>query len=80
MVAVDTSALIAIVLNETAAEACGACLQGETDGRISAGSMAEALIVAGRRSLAARIERLVDGLGFTVVPVTPAAARRVAAA
>ena len=33
-----------------------------------------------RRSLAVQIERLVDGLGFTVVPVTPAAARRVAAA
>ncbi len=47
---------------------------------ISAGTVAEALIVARRRGVGAGMARLLDGLGFEVVAVTPAAARRAAAA
>lgn len=80
MIAVDTSALMAIVLREEAAEACKAALEAETELVISAGTVAEALIVAGRRNVAEEMDRLIDGLGFDVVPVTAAASRRIAAA
>jgi ribonuclease VapC len=78
MIAVDTSALMAIVLNEPAAEACIAALEVEQDILISAGTVAEALIVAARRNVGAEVESILDGIGFEVVAVTPAAARRIA--
>lgn len=80
MIAVDTSALMAILLGEPAAEACAAALESEDALLISAGTVAEALIVAGRRNVASEMERLIDGLGFEVVAVTAASARRIAAA
>jgi uncharacterized protein with PIN domain len=46
MIAVDTSALMAIVLDEVEAGACIAALQAEHEILISAGTIAEALIVA----------------------------------
>lgn len=78
MIAVDTSALMAILLDESGADACVAALAAETEVVISAGTVAEALIVAGRRGVRAELERMMDGLGFTVAEVSPAAARRVA--
>lgn len=78
MIAVDTSALMAIVLNEPEAAACAAILEAEDDLLISAGTMAEAMIVATRRNVGAEMERLLEGLGFEVVGVTSAAARRIA--
>ena len=78
MIAVDTSALMAVVLDEPEAEACIAALEAEAEILISAGTVAEALIVAARRNLADEMARLVDGLGFSIVDVTPASARRIA--
>jgi ribonuclease VapC len=78
MIAVDTSALMAIVLNEPAAAACIAALEAEDEVLISAGTVAEALIVSDRRNVRAEMTSLIDGLGFQIVTVTPAAARRVA--
>jgi|ERR1700693_1155783 ribonuclease VapC len=80
MIAVDTSALMAIVLNETDAEACIAALEAEDNILISAGTMAEALIVSARRNVGTEMARIIDGLGFEAVAVTPAAARRIAQA
>lgn len=80
MIAVDTSALMAIVLNEKRADACIAALEAEEDILISAGTVAEALIVAARRNVGDEVTRLIDGLGFEVVTVTPASARRIAQA
>jgi len=80
MIAVDTSALMAIVLNEPDADALIAALEAEDDLLISAGTVAEALIVAARRNLGEEMERLIDGLGFEIVTVTPASARRIAEA
>ncbi len=80
MIAVDTSALMAIVLNEPEADACVAALAGGGRLLISAGTVAEALIVARRRNVGEEMERLVDGLGFEVVSLTPASARRIAQA
>jgi ribonuclease VapC len=80
MIAVDTSALMAIVLGEPEADACIAALEGEGEILISAGTVAEALIVSARRNVGEELASLIDGLGFEVVPVTPASARRIAQA
>lgn len=80
MIAVDTSALMAILLNEPLADDCDAALKADEQVLISAGTLTEALIVAGGRGLRDEMENLVDGLGFEVVPVTAASARRAAAA
>ena len=42
--------------------------------------MAEALIVAARRNVGEEMTRMIDGLGFEIVSITPASARRIAAA
>jgi ribonuclease VapC len=80
MIAVDTSALMAIVLNEAKANACISALETEDEILISAGTIAEALIVAARRNVSEEMVNLIDGLGFNAVPVTTAAARRIALA
>ena len=80
MIAVDTSALMAIVLDDTEANACIAALEKEDNVLISAGTIAEALIVAARRNVGEEIASLIDGLGFNAVVVTPASARRIASA
>ena len=78
MMVVDTSALVAIILDEPEADACMARLEAASSVAISAGTLAEALIVADRRNVRDEMERLVSGLGLDIVAVTPAAARRVA--
>jgi ribonuclease VapC len=80
MIAVDTSALMAIALNEEQADACIAALEAEDNILISAGTVAEALIVAARRNVGEEVASLIDGLGFDIVAVTPASARRIAIA
>lgn len=80
MIAVDTSALMAIVLKEPEADACKAALAAEDEILISAGTVAEALIVSARRSVDREVGRIIDRLGFEVVAVTPASARRIAEA
>jgi ribonuclease VapC len=64
MIAVDTSALMAIVLGEKEADACTKVLETETEVVISAGTLTEALIVAARRNVVEEVRRLIDGLGF----------------
>ena len=78
MIAVDTSALMAILLHEPEATACAQALSTNERILISAGTVAEALIVAERRGLGVEMAQLVDGLGLEIVSVSPATARRVA--
>ena len=80
MIVVDTSALMAVVLNEPEADACIAAMETEDALLISAGTVAEVLIVANRRHVGKTMAELIDGLGFEVVSVTAAAARRIARA
>jgi ribonuclease VapC len=80
VIAVDTSALMAILLDEPRAEDCMAVIEAADKLLISAGTMAEALIVAGRRNLGEDMAELIDGLDFEIVPLTAASARRIAAA
>ena len=71
---------MAIVRGEPQADACIAALDAEDEILISAGTLAEALIVSARRNLGAEMARLIDGLGCEIVAITPAAARRIAEA
>jgi ribonuclease VapC len=80
MMAVDTSALMAVALHDAEADRCKAALEAEPSVLISAGTVAEALIVAARRNLVEEMNRLIDGLGFEIESVTPASARRIATA
>lgn len=80
MIVVDTSALMAILLDEPQAEACIAVLEAESDILISSGTMAEALIVSARQDVGQEMTALIDGLGLGVVDLTSASARRVAKA
>jgi ribonuclease VapC len=80
MIVVDTSALMAVVLDEPDAERCGAELENASAIAISAATVAEALIVAAMRNVGPEMQRLIDGMGFEIVPVTPSSAQRVARA
>jgi ribonuclease VapC len=80
MIAVDTSALMAILLDDPEADACIGVLENENDLLISVGTVAEALIVSARRNVGGEMARLIDGLGFEIVNVTSASARRIAQA
>lgn len=80
MIAVDTSALMAIVLNEPESDACISALESEANVLISAGTLAEVLIVADRRNISQEVASLIESLCFEVVSVTPTSARRVAQA
>ena len=78
MIAVDTSALMAMMLGEPHATACADMLASDEELVISAATVAEALIVATRRNIGEEMARLIDQLGFDIVNVTTATARRVA--
>ncbi len=80
MIAVDTSALMAVLLSEPEADACAAILEGEARVLISSGTVAEAMIVARRRNVGEEMAALIEDLAFEAVSVTPAAAYRIAAA
>jgi ribonuclease VapC len=70
MMAVDTSALMAMLLGEERGIACAAALETDEDVIVSAGTVAEALVVAARRNVSAQMRRLIEDLGLEVVPVT----------
>lgn len=80
MIVVDTSALMEIALDGPRADECGSALESSDGIAVSAGTLAEALVVAGRRGVVAEMTRLVQGFDMEVVPVTAATCRRVAAA
>ncbi|HUN41017.1 MAG TPA: type II toxin-antitoxin system VapC family toxin [Acetobacteraceae bacterium] len=78
MMVVDTSALMAIVLDEAPAEACMAALEAEDRVLMSAGTLAESLIVSRQRGVLAEVTTIVETLRFEILSVTAATARRVA--
>ena len=79
MMAVDTSALMAILLDEEQRAACAQALTSDDRIVMSAGTFAEAMIVAERRGLGVEMANLIEGIGPEVESVTLATARRVAA-
>ena len=78
MIVVDTSAMMAILLNEPESSVMSDCLAASQRVLICAGTLAEALIVAERRNLQDELIRILDGLGIEVINLTPQAAKRVA--
>jgi ribonuclease VapC len=80
VIAVDTSALIAIAQTDAQGDACLSALVRADEVFISAGTLAETLVVASRRGIAAEMTALLEKYRFTVVAVTAASARRVAEA
>ena len=78
MIVVDTSALMAIVLDEPEADRIAEAIQHAERLAISAATVAEALIVARRRGLGDEMARLIDGLGADIVPVARLGAEDVA--
>ena len=79
-IVVDTSALMAIILDEPDAERCIEALASSQALFISAGTVAEVLIVASRRGVDREIKSLINGLGFKVIPVSEGDAHRIAQA
>lgn len=78
MIVLDTSALMAIVLDEPEADAVARVIQSADALSMSALTEAEALIVARRRGVGDEMERLIDGLGADIVPATRMTAKDVA--
>ncbi len=78
MIVVDTSAIMAIVLDEPAAEACMAALEAEDRPVMSAGTFAEILVVSMGRKVHDVALALIYDLGVEIVPVTAASVRRMA--
>ena len=77
MIAVDTSALLALALDEPRASDCASALASD-DLIVSAMTLAEALVVASRRGVSPQLRSLLDGLDFTVIAVSQPTAERVA--
>ena len=80
MLAVDTSALVAILLREEQGDACAVALREASETVMSAATLTEALIVAGGRRFGGEMAELIAELSVRVEPVTAAFARRAAAA
>lgn len=80
MIVLDTSALIAIVLNEPEAANCASAIEADSERRISAGTAAEAMIVADGRKVGNAMKALFGRLRAEIMPVTPIRAERVAEA
>lgn len=70
MIAVDTSALMAILRKETLGQACEAALRTDQPILISAATLAECLIVARRKRALPGMTILIDLLGLQVIDVT----------
>lgn len=78
MIVIDSSALLAILLDEPEADRCAAILASTDQVLLSAGTLCEALIVAERRGVRAELEQLVAELAMEVVSVSVIDARGVA--
>jgi ribonuclease VapC len=80
VIVVDTSALMAILRKEELGQACEAALKTDQPILMSAGTLAECLIVASRKRTLPGMKVLLDLVEFTVVDVTADVAQDVAAA
>lgn len=80
MIVIDTSALMALLLGESEADEIAALLESEESLLISAGTLAEVLIVAKRRGLHEEMSQLLDGLSVDVADLGAAGAISVAQA
>jgi len=75
LIVVDTSALMAALLREEGGDRCRERMSMEQIVMMSAGTLAEALVVAGQRDVAEKMAALVTEAGISVIPVDEAGAR-----
>ena len=80
MIVVDTSALMAILLDEPSGAHCIEAINRQRPVCISAGTLTEALIVGGGRGVGSEMAALIDRFVDEVVPIDESAARRAAEA
>ncbi|MBV9756032.1 MAG: type II toxin-antitoxin system VapC family toxin [Alphaproteobacteria bacterium] len=80
MIAVDTSALMAIALDEPEADKVISVLQAERPLVISAVTVAEALVVGRGRGVGPEIQKLIDRFDFQVQTIDLVGARQAAGA
>ena len=80
MIVIDTSALMAVLLDEPDASRCVAALTTDAALAISAGTLAEARIVAARRGAREALDRLLAQLKPEIVAVTAADTELIAVA
>jgi ribonuclease VapC len=80
VIVVDTSALIEIILDASRAEACIMALESADAVVISAGSIAESLIVAIGHSAERPLGSLFERFGLDVIPLTEGRAKAAARA
>lgn len=78
MIAVDTSALMAIVQGEPAGPACLAAIDRNDRIIMSAATLAETLIVADRRGKSGQMAHVLESLRAEVIELTEGRARRAA--
>jgi len=77
VIVVDTSALIAIARDEPKGSACLQAIHNNQESLMSAGTVAEALIVASGRGYRLLIQSLIEDLSLQIEPVTQATAQRI---
>ena len=70
MIAIDTSALMAICQNEKTARKCRVAIEQSDDILIAAPNLTEALVVAYGRQIGGEMGQLIADLDMTVVPFT----------
>ena len=80
MIVIDTSALMAIIIDEPKAAACLHAMASADQLIMSAGTLAEAMIVAAGRKLIAPMVQLIEPRAIEIVAVTSEDAQRVALA
>lgn len=80
MIVLDGSALFAVLLGEQQGSACRDMMEREDDLLLSAGSLAELLIVAAGKNVLDVMEPFLAELQPTIVPLTEPRARAAAAA
>jgi ribonuclease VapC len=80
LIVLDTSALMAVLLDEPRRDAITTLLSGNPRLAMSAGTMVECFIVARRRGLENQMRAALDRLAPEILSVDEAAARRIDAA
>ena len=80
MIVIDTSALMALLLDEPEADQIADLLKSEEEFKISAGTLAEALIVAGRRGISVEMSQLIEGIAAEIEPLNASGSMAVAEA
>ena len=78
MIVLDTSALMALLLGEPEADQIAGILESEEDFKISAGTLAEALIVAAQRGMSEAMSQLLEGIAVEIDTLSAARAISVA--